>query len=222
MSVLTELDYNKKILIDQHYLYGSQELSLFLEKTYFPSNFKEQYFLKLFNRNLNGNYECLGYIYFYMDFQTMTSDFIGLYVKPECRNNGLASLLISNWIKLCLDSGLYNLETIKKQRKPIFLYSLKKFAFEIENPEDYQTSPFTISICEGIHNHLKYLYFKNYKQRDTFIKGTIMRETEYNILEKLSNNFFVLDQVLLSNTYFIQDENAAYTRSLKCINHNKK
>lgn len=221
MKVLEDIAYKKSFLIDKEYNFDNHESRIYLEKTFHKYNGTDQYFLKLMQITSSGNLDCIGYIYFYIDFLKLESKFIGIYVKPEYRNNGIASLLVSNWIKLCLDNGIYNLETNKKQRKPALLYLLKNYFFEIENPETYITSPFTIDICEGIHDKTKYLYFKNEEQKQKFIHSTIMQEGNYYILDELTNAYRFVDNVLISNPYYIQDDNAAYTRSLKNIERKK-
>lgn len=222
MKALEGLSYDKKTLFDKDYQHGNYESRIYLEKTFFPANSKDQYFLKLMNLTTNGHLDCIGYIYFYIDFLTAESKFIGIYVKPEYRNMGIASLLVSNWIKLCLDNGITNLETSKRQRKPALLYLLKTYTFEIEQPELYETSKFTIDICEGIHDKLKYLYFRNEKLKNEFLHGTIMQEGNYYILDNITDSYRIIDNVLTAKPYFMQDENNAYTRSLNCIKHKKE
>lgn len=222
MKVLEKISYNKSVLIDQDYIVDLRESRLYLEKTFHKFNASDHYFLKLKRITTSGALDCLGYIYFYIDFLKLESKFIGIYIKPEYRNKGLASLLVSNWIKLCLDNGIYNLETNKKQRKPALLYLLKKYTFELENPDIYNSSLFTIDICEDIHNKLKYLYFKNREQRLKFISSTIMQEGNYLVLDELTDNYQVLDNVLVSKPYYIQNDNTAYSRALKNIEDKKQ
>lgn len=221
MKLLESIDYKKQFLIDKGYDFNTADVRIYLEKTYHKYNSKDQYFLKLFQVTNTGNLDCIGYLYFYLDFLKQESKFIGIYVKPEYRKNGVASLLVSNWIKLCLDNGIYNLETNKKQRKPALLYLLKNYTFEIENPELYDTSIFTINICESIYDFQKYLYFNNLEQKEKFIRSTIMQEGNYLILDELTPSYEVLDNILISNPYYIQNDNEAYTRSLKNIAEKK-
>lgn len=221
MQSLENLAYKNKILIDRHYNINNNNSNLFLEKTFHKDNGKDHYFLKLMTPGINGNLECAGYIYFYIDFKSLESDFIGVYVKPEYRNQGLAELLVANWIKLCLDNGLYNLQTNKTQRKPALIYLLKKYNFEISNPELYRTSKYTIDVCEGKYDRLKYLYFKNNAQKKEFINSSIMSEGNYYVLDEFTNNYIVLENLLMSTPYYIEEENDAYKRSLKCIKNHK-
>ena len=218
MITLEDMPYHKIVLIDKNYNINNYELRIILEKTFHKANSKDQYFLKLMRLTSSGNLDCIGYIYFYIDFLKLESKFIGIYIKPEFRNNGLASLLVSSWIKFSLDTGIYNLETNKKQRNPALLYLLKNYTFELANPELYKTSFFTIDICQGIYDKIKYLHFRNEKQKMEFLHSSIMQEGNYCVLDNLNSNYQILDQVLISNPYYIQDGNLAYTRSLKKIN----
>ena len=220
MNTIKNIPYNKMILIDEYY-YNELKLNLYLEKSYFKANGLDQYFLKLIVKNLNGSLSCIAYIYFYLDFDKNESKFIGIYTKTEYRNNGFASLLISNWIKFCLDNGIYNLETNKKQRKPFLLYLLKTFYFELRNKDAYKKSGSNIDICSKTDDYNKYLLFQNEKQKKNFINGNIYQGDNYHILDFLDEDTRILDTVLLSHPYIIQDDNAAYSRSLKKIDSKK-
>jgi len=217
MKALENIPYNKRFLIDERFLPEGFVGRVYLEKSYLNTNDSDQYFLKLFKLSEYGSMDCLGFLYFYLDFNLLESKFIGILIKPEYRNKGLAYLLVANWIKLCMDNNIINLQTNKKQRKPALLYLLKNYSFEIDNPELYKQSNFTIDICEGLHDHMKYLHFKSEAQKDKFVNSPIMKEGNYCILDSLNENYQVLDNVLLSSPYYLQDENKAYTRTLKML-----
>ena len=184
-----------------------------LEKSYHKINNSDQFFLKAFIVTEKGTLECQGYIYFYINFDEKESQFIGLYVKPEYRGNGISTLLISAWIDLCLNNNIIGLTTNKRQRKPFLLYLLKTFDFEIENFESYETMPNTIYICRNGQTSTKYLMFKNKEQEATFAQGSIMREDNYQIIGSISDEIILLDKVLLSTPYNLENENKAFTRS---------
>lgn len=222
MSTLENLSYNKRIILDKEYHCNDLETRLYLEKSFFTHQEIDQYFLKLMNVSKTGNLECLGYIYFYLNFEKGESEFIGLYVKPEYRLQNYASLLVSNWIKLCFDNGIYNLQTYKNQRKPALLYLLKNYTFEIDNPDLYINSKSTIDICEGLYDKLKYLHFRNEKIKNDFLKGTIMKEGNYCVINDITDNYQIVDNILPIEPYIIQDNNEAYIRSLKCIKRKKE
>ena len=187
-------------------------IRLALEKSYFPSNQRDQFFIKAYTLK-NGCLICQGYIYFYIDFDTLTSEYIGSKVKEEYRQNGLASLLHASWIDLCLQYGLEHLQTIKTQRKPFLLYLLKKNCFELENTSLYQASPHTIYICSQEHSHYKYLLFKNQNTAEYFRRSKIYAGDNYQILNGLEPGYQILDRVLLSNIYFAYDNEATHRRA---------
>lgn len=192
----------------------------------------------------------MGYIYFYLDSASKTSSYIGTYVKPEYRSLGLASLLTAYWIKICLDEGYDFLTTNKTQRKPYLLYILKKVHFEIDDPERYRLSKHTIHICKDGEGQRFLLFKsddiarrfqsgKIYRGDDYRImlfedldldRGIILSKDENGIvtssdeiqklLEAAKNNVQLLDCVLLSNTYTLRDNNAAYDISSKRIEAN--
>jgi len=217
MNILN-IPYNKMFLIDEN---KSTNQRVYFEKSFFSCTQTDQYFIKLCKKDSNNNYVCQGYIYFYLDFINRESNFIGLFVKPEYRNEGLAQLLISYWMKLCLENGIYDLNTIHRQRKPFILYLLKKFRFELLNSSEYITSPNTISICKDTEIGYKFLFFKNPKQAESFINGKIYKGDNHLILDSLTEKSEVLDQVLLSTIYNSEENNAAYQKSLTLIDRFK-
>ena len=60
---------------------------------------------------------------------------------------------------------------------------------------------------------LHLLYFKNPRQAETFKKGKINSEDNYLILDSISEETEILDQVLLSTPYISTSENTAYERA---------
>lgn len=211
---IINMPYKKPLLIDENV---NTKQRVFFEKTRFNEANVDQYFIKIFRVLPDGNYVCQGYIYFYLDFLNRSSNFIGLYTNPLFRNEGLGQLLISYWVTLCLDNGIYKLDTIQKQRKPFIIYLLKKFKFDLHNIQTYETSPNTISICQTPIIDAKCLHFKNPRQAETFRKGKINAGDNYFILDSLDEDTTVLDQVLLSTPYQSTDDELAYDRSLKLI-----
>lgn len=110
-----------KILVDSFFDTFNQKQKVYLTKSYFTKKKSYQYFIKIISKNS----EYQGYLYFYLDFENLESQFIGIYIKPDYRNTGLASLLLSYWIRFCLDNNFSYLSTNKKQRKPFLLFLLK-------------------------------------------------------------------------------------------------
>ncbi len=195
------------------------EQRIFFTKSYCPSNNQMQYF---FHAYLHQGAQLInqGYIYFYINDNTST--FIGSFTNPAYRNEGINTLLISCWIKYCLDHDITILTTNKKQRKPFLVYLLKTFAFELKDISLYEINPFTIYICRKENDLNKYLYFKSENQAKSFSQGKIMQRDNYKIIDTLSRDIEVLDQVLLSTPYYLSDENKAYNRSLSLIKKHER
>ena len=212
-----DLKYLKSYAIDR-FEDGFGEWKVCLEKSYFPQKELDQYFVKIYKRGLK-NFECLGYVYFYLDLKTKKSTYIGLYVKDEWRNKGLASLLMAYYITLMLDNNYLDIRTNFKQRKPFLLYLLKKFSFELNDIGLYQTSINVVSLYRNFKDNYKYLLFKNPVERDSFKKGTIMQGDNYVVLSQKEEGLEFLDNVILSMQYLLQDENEAYQRALSKINN---
>lgn len=219
MINIRKLDYNKRILLDE-----TDTHKVFIEKTFFKALQSDQYFIKLYKKGdirHNGNEVNQGYMYFYVDYDSKQSYFIGTYIKPEYRSNGYSSLLVSKWIQTCFENGITDLTTISKQRKPFIIYLLKCFTFELNDPRCYQTFGNNIYICKsslGEENSKKYLVFQNKEQEKRFISSPIAKEDSYHILPSIEPHVTLLDTVLLNNPYDIQDENTAYKMSMKRYN----
>lgn len=221
MKVIDKIPYHKDILYDDSFQYNEFNQRICISKSFMKGNNKEQYFLKLFLVK-GSNLICQGYIYFYLNQEIKSSDFIGLYVKPEYRNSGFASLLVASWIQFCLNNGYDFLGTNKKQRKPFLIYLLKTYGFEILNHSIYENSNYVISICQEKDSYIKYLLFKNQKQKETFMKGKIAEEDDYRVINELGENMSYLDHVLLSTEYNLLDDYKANEKSTLVIQRHKK
>ncbi len=211
-----------------------------MSKSFFQPHQQEQYFLKLYTSCQN-KILCVGYIYFYVNLDQKESAFIGEYVKPEYRFQGLGNLLLSSWVRLCLDEELQILTTYKKQRKPFLLYLLKTFDFEIPDHTLYEKSFDTIWICKNMLDvKQKCLFFKSALQSIHFQNSKIRYADNYVILnsnyadkslDELKQlqeekphipNIEILNQVLLSRKYYIEDKEAAYQKVLEVHRKFKK
>jgi GNAT superfamily N-acetyltransferase len=218
MLDLKYIKYNKKAL-----LYENLAQQVFIEKTFFEQLGVDQYFIKMFIKSNRGNLINLGYLYFCLDFEENISYFIGMYIQPKFRNNGLSTLLISIWLQLCLENGFCNFQTIINQRKPFIVYSLKRYGFDLKDLNQYESSKHRIYICENSINPEdanKYLLFENDEQRGEFITSTIAEADNYRVFETLPLGFTVLDTILLKQLYTLQDENKAYNLSLRKLRSN--
>ena len=216
MNIFDKLDYNIGIVLDTINVSKTLRRIIRLEKTFFKENGLNQYFIKFYNLE-NDRLINIGYIYFYLDFQTRISTYIGSYVKPEYRSQGLASTLTSYWIKFCFDNGFYDLTTIKSQRKPFLLYILKTFSFDIENLNDYLSSNYNIHICMLPNDKTKYLVFENAKYALSFKEGKIYKNDNYQILDPNEEGLIKLDTVQLSKIHNLKNPEIAYEKSEKKI-----
>lgn len=222
MTTIDKLQYNKPVLFDFWINKEGMEERIYFSKSYFPMNNQDQYFFKMYRFNENKKMVCLGYVYFYLDFENRKSTFIGALVKREYRGLGYSSVLTAYWIKFCLDNGFETIITYNRQRKPFLLYMLKKFSFEIEDELLYDISPHVIYICKNAENKNKCLIFRNKLEQQSFINGTIFKEDNYEVLDELSSGYQIVDRVLLSNIYQMQDLEKAYSRSLEKRDKHKK
>ncbi|MCM1052998.1 MAG: GNAT family N-acetyltransferase [Ruminococcus sp.] len=208
LKLTCDLPYDKHLLIDM-IVYQNNVYRICLEKSFFKCQNLDQYFIKIYDKDMH----CVGYIYFYLDFNTKDCRYIGMYVKDAYRGLGFASLLMSYWLNICIDNDFYSCNTNKKQRKPFLLYLLKTYGFEIPDTSLYITSPHLISIYKDLDSTEKCLLFKNERQAETFRQGTIMDGDNYQIISSPSLSHIHLDDVLLTHKYALQDLDGAYNKS---------
>ncbi len=221
MEFLDKTPYNQNILYKDDYKHNNLPQRIYFQKSILTNNNRTQYFFKTYILYQN-NLICQGYIYFYLNEKLKSSDFIGLYVKPEYRNLGIASLLVANWIEFCLDNNYIFLETNKKQRKPFLLYLLKTYGFEIFDNLMYKFSNDTIHICQSKLDNNKYLLFENTNHRESFMRGKIAKEDNYKVIDELNDNMRYLDSIILSMPYYMQDTYKAEEKTSLVIKRHKK
>lgn len=164
----------------------------------------------------------LGYLYFYIQPALSQSEFIGVGINEAYRNYGIASLLIASWINLCLDEDINHLKTTAKQRKPFPLFLLKKYHFDVQNPQVYQTSSRVVHICKKENSSQKYLLFKDKHEELRFQRSNIMTSDNYHILDTSDTPFTIIDTVALSTPYFLEDQEKAYQKALKTYKRYQK
>lgn len=221
MNIIENMPYDKNILYDDSYQYNGLRQRIYMQKAYMSVNNQNQYFFKSYVLD-DHELICQGYIYFYLNKENKASDFIGAYIKPEYRNDGIASLLVSTWIQFCLNNGYNFLGTNKAQRKPFLLYLLKTYGFEIMDSTIYQTNPNVIDICKSEIDNTKYLLFKNPKQKISFLRGNIAKGDNYSVIDSLSNGIHYLDSVILSKTYSLINEYKANEKSILVLKRYKR
>lgn len=164
-----------------------------------------RYHIKLikFVNDLNHKQIC-GYMYFTYDADEKISEFFGVKVEKKFRNLGMADYLISLWIDVCLGNGVETLCTIDKQRKPILLYSLKKYSFEIKDPDSYCNGN-GVLICDKLDRGIKSLCFPDDISERDFKCSSINRETSHSIISMISDDYIPVDIILLNTPYYAQD-----------------
>ena len=227
-----KLSHGERMLYGDGYFSGDYNQTLVLRRSKEGTQKREEFYLSILSR-INGKTIQQGYIYFYLDYQTKTSDFIGIKVRPEFRNLNIASFLIASWIDMCMNSGYEILGCIPHQRKPFPLYLLKKYNFEIPDVSLYEKRPDIVYICKSndYFDKTKFLLFKSPEQEKLFIKSTINNSDNYSIIRN-SDGKVVLDRILLpigrrsprSGTYQLSEENilAAEESSQKTIQRHKR
>lgn len=216
MQSIEKVEYNRRLSLLKDLVCIDFNQKLYIEKSFCKQTNSDQYFIKAYKLE-NDCLICQGYIYFYIDKKNKSSTYIGTKVKEEYRNKGVASLLTSSWIKFCLDNDIYNLNTNKKQRKPFLLYMLKTYSFELDDVNKYASSKFNIHICKKEDEFIKYLFFENLRQKENFMRGKIYLADNYQVLDEMDQNTQKLDTILLSNIYYVQDNDFAYDKSAKVI-----
>ena len=221
MTTLSDLAYDEKgMLIDIITINDRTKLTVNLKKTFYGENGQTYYFINLF-LNSKGVHKNIGYMYFMLDVEKRISYYVGTYIKPEYRSCGFASLLTSYYIKTVLDDDYEQLLTNKKQRKPFILYTLKRYSYDLLESDDCQESPYKIYICKKSNDLTKYLIFESERHRSSFMAGKVCKGDNYSILPTLlgdkPDDIEVLDYVIQSRIYELQDNNKGYHLALNKI-----
>lgn len=195
--LLENLSEGKRVFYAGNYFSGNYQHQIYLKKANDDGSNIPKYYISVFT-NINGNLILQGYLYFYLDYLTKTSSFIGIMVLPEYRNLNIGSLLISTWIDLCMNSGYYCFKTNKKQRKPFLLYLLKTYGFEVNDLSLYDKRNDVICLGRSIlpDDISKILLFKDLKHEKTFMGTNIYKEDNYKIIHDV-NEMIYLDKVIL-------------------------
>lgn len=195
MKYFESLETGVKKIYSTEYFSGDYNHKIYLMKANDDGSHKPKFYLRA-TSNINGVDVIQGYLYFYLDFEYKTSDFIGIKVHEEFRNLNISSLLVSLWIDLCLNNGIDFLGSNKKQRKPFLIYLLKTFGFEILDKSLYKSSKDVISICRREDDTTKLLLFKDSKLERDFRGTHICKEDNYEILTSLDGVTY-LDDIIM-------------------------
>lgn len=202
------------MVIKEHYTTQAKKESITITRYACDTDLYDRYYLRANMRGNDHRIQNQGFLYFYLDPLRKQSKFIGVGVSEEHRNHGIASLLISSWLMLSLEEGFSKISTTAKQRKPFPLYILKKYEFELDNPNKYQTSPKAVSICKKENDNQKYIMFQNKQEEIRFQNSNIMKTDNYCIASK-GENVQIIDQVVLETPYYLQNNERAYQKSLQ-------
>ncbi len=221
MNIFNKISYNSNYLLSS--FLGSDGIlyKIYLSKSYYLPGERNQFFLKLMKENSSTEMKCISYLYFYINEKRNNTEFIGAFTDYPERNKGFSSILFSFYIKLCMDENINEFLTSRKQRKPFLLYILKTYNYELKNPLLYITHKDKIFICKKKNDFTKYLLFENQRQKEIFKKGKIMEHDNYKILDILDKDTLVLDKVLLSQIYRMENKEEAYKKSLKKLKTDK-
>lgn len=218
MNFFQNIPYKQCTLVKDGLVFKNQKQQISLTRCYCDADIYDRYYLRAKIVTKDYSVHDLGYLYFNIDSKTNKSKFIGVCVSEEYRNCGLASLLISSWIELCLDNGLEDLSTIPKQKKPFILYLLKKYSFELKDTNTYNTSDNVVYICKKENAHDKFIMFRSPYKEANFRNSNIMKTDNYKIADPNDKDIQILDTVSLYSPYFQQDNEYAYQKSLGIIN----
>ncbi len=230
MAKLEQLNEGESTLYKDGFFSGDFNQDLYLKKSKMDVSNRPKYVLRVYSK-INGELVLQGYLYFFLDYKTKASYFIGLKVMEEFRNLNIGSFLVASWIDLCINNGYNFLGVNEKQRKPFLLYLLKTYGFEIFDKSLYQTRPDVISICRNIDfiDKSKMLLFKNEKHEKVFMGTNIYKSDNYKIIHD-TKGVIILDNVILplqsrkkvQVDYTLIDEALAKTKTESVISNHKR
>ncbi len=197
MEIFKKLEVDKRSLYSDNYFSGDFNQLLYLKRAVDDGSNRPKFYISAF-AYVNGELRLQGYIYFYLDFETKRSDFIGMAVNPEYRGLDMGSLLLSSWIDICLNNGVEELGAHHKQKKPFLIYMLKKYGFEIEDTSLYRTSDALITLLRDpdFANKTKYLQFRSPHHEKVFMGTNIFKTDNYSILHNPAG-YYELDKVII-------------------------
>lgn len=184
MKYFERLDEGIKSIYSQDYYSGDYNHEIYLMKANDDGSHRPKYYLRAVT-NINGVEIIQGYLYFYIDYGTKTSEFIGIKVHENFRDLNISSLLVSLWIDLCLNNGIDFLGSNKRQRKPFLIYLLKTYGFDILDKSLYEKSKDVISICRRGEDTSKLLLFRDSKHERNFKQTNIFVTDNYEIITSL-------------------------------------
>lgn len=228
--MLENLEPDDRKLYRDNFVSGDYNQDLYLKRAIDDGSHRTKIYLSIHTKE-NGALVQQGFLYFYLDDELMSSDFIGIRVDEKYRNLNIASFLVASWIDLCKNNGYEFLGANEKQRKPFLLYLLKTYGFEIFDKTLYDTRPDVITICRSVDllDKRKFLLFKSPQHEKVFRGTNIYKSDNYEIAPN-TNGLIILDNVLLplqnskkcSTKYELWDEIKAELKSTEVINRHRK
>lgn len=228
MKYFKRLETGIRTPYSDNYFSGDYNHNIYLMKANDDGSNKPKYYLRATTK-INGVEVIQGYMYFYIDYDTKTSEFIGIKVHEEFRNLNISSLLISLWIDLCLNNGIDFLGSNKRQRKPFLIYLLKTYGFEILDKSLYETSKDLISICRRDNDLSKLLLFRDTRHETLFRATNIFDEDNYKIITSL-DGVTHLDDIIMplqgykkkQISYNLVDYDKANVKVKRILNNHRK
>lgn len=186
MSVLDNLGFGERRFYSGGYFSGEYNQEVYIKRSEDDGSGRPKFYMGVYSL-INGRFVQQGYLYFYLDKDTKTSDFIGIKVLEEYRNLNIASFLIASWINLCLNNGYDFLGANEKQRKPFLLYLLKTYGFEVMDKSLYLTRKDVIAVCRSAKKNdtRKLLLFRDLKHEKDFLGSNSFRDDNYEIIHDL-------------------------------------
>lgn len=196
MSVLDDLGFGERKFYKGGYFSGEFNQELYIKRSNDDGSGRPKFYMGAYSL-INGEFVQQGYLYFYLDKDLKTSDFIGVKVTEEYRNLNIGSFLVASWINLCLNNGYDFLGANEKQRKPFLLYLLKTYGFEVIDKSMYLTRKDVISVCRGREIYQgKLLLFRDSKHEKDFLGSNAFKDDNYVIIHDLKG-VAVLDDIIM-------------------------
>ncbi len=206
---MLDINYGERKVVDEFYNTNTglvERIVLTKKKT----SAQDNYFLSSYSVLGDGTEVLQGYMYFTLNVDLLSSNYIGTLVNRDFRGTGICQMLNATWVKLCLDNDICNLGTIRHQRKPFLVYLLKGYDFEVPKMSLYDGR--SIHICRG-EDSTKYLLFDSERDKKTFCSGSVLEQDNYVVLDELGDKKD-MGCVVLNHSYYVQDVGKAYTKAI--------
>ncbi|MCI8575049.1 MAG: hypothetical protein HFI09_01115 [Bacilli bacterium] len=219
---LEKMPYKQNLLLRDDLIFQGKRQQIYFSKHTCDSEEMDRFYLKLITKCDKGVLEKQGYLYFYLDMDSLTSKLVGFSVKDEYRNTGLGSLLISSWLLFCMDQGILKITSHHKQRKPFLIYLLKKFYFESMSNASYIKATRKVYICKLLDYMDKYVIFEDKYEREHFSRINVIERDNYRIADFYTPGIEILDEIILGISYELKDKEQGYKRALRIYKEHQR